>query len=84
LKLINGMYDVHMACRMPYTINISIIHILILYFFVLNKFSAILDLKKTMAALRPVKKNMWPSEKKDAHLLKGYIVLESILYIQTC
>jgi len=24
----NGMYDVHMVYRMPYTINISIIHII--------------------------------------------------------
>jgi len=38
------MYDVHMACCMPYTIksiNISIIDIKIQYLFVLNKFSVI-------------------------------------------
>jgi len=31
---------------MPYTINISIVHILILYFVVLNKFSVINGLQK--------------------------------------
>jgi len=35
------MYEVPVACRMPYTIYISIIHIIIQYFFVLNKFSVI-------------------------------------------
>jgi len=48
------MYDIHMACRMPYTINISIIHIIIQYFFVFNKCSVTNLFKKMMAALRPV------------------------------
>jgi len=37
----NGMYYVHMACCMTYTINISIINIIRQYFFVFNKFSVI-------------------------------------------
>jgi len=62
----NGMYEVHMACRMPSTIIISIIRIIIQYFFVLNKFSVINLHQKNDGGPQTSKKIMWPSEKKCA------------------
>jgi len=51
------MYDVHMACCMPYTITISIIHIIIQYFFVLNTFSVINLLPKNDGGPQTSKNN---------------------------
>jgi len=62
------MYDVHMACRMPYTINISIIHIIIQYFFVLNTFSVINLLHKNNGGPPTSKNNLCgPLKKNNAH-----------------
>jgi len=47
-----AMLDFHMACCMPYTINTSIIHIIIQYLFILKKFSVINLLQKNNGSLQ--------------------------------
>jgi len=60
-----------MACRMPYTINISIIHIIIQYFFVLNKFSVLNLLQNNDCGPQTSKqKKMGPSEQKGYSSLR--------------
>jgi len=62
------MYNVHMACRMPYTINISIIHIIIQYFFVLNTFSVINLLQKNDGGPQTSIKHFVTLGKKRVHV----------------
>jgi len=66
---------------MSYTINICIIHLIIQYFYVLNKFSVINLLEKNDGGPQTSEKNIMALGKKGAHCPSLLYIIQSIIII---